>query len=227
MDHDTVSVVMPTYNRAHLIGSAINSILEQTHKNLILYIYDDGSDDDTEGVVRSFTDDRIVYIKSLDNKGVSYARNYLMDIINTELAIFHDSDDLSNVHRIAHQIEVMKSRPDLHMCASRRKWFAKESDVDIYEEPKVIQEKMVIGSMMFRTEGACRFELNRSIGGEDVWWRRNMQKKFGECMIIKKVMYYMREHPDRIGYWRKGRNAPRGWARRMKSYARNSIDTNV
>ena len=58
-----VSVIMPTYNRAGLIGRSIKSVLRQTMPDFELIIIDDASTDNTEEVVRKFEDDRIVYIK--------------------------------------------------------------------------------------------------------------------------------------------------------------------
>ena len=54
-----VSVVMPTYNRAHLLPRAIESALSQTYKNLEIIIVDDGSTDNTEQIVKKYQDPRI------------------------------------------------------------------------------------------------------------------------------------------------------------------------
>ena len=63
-----VSVVMPTYNRAHIIGDSIQSVLDQTFPDFELIIVDDGSSDDTETVVGGFNDPRMRYIYQ-ENKG--------------------------------------------------------------------------------------------------------------------------------------------------------------
>ena len=63
-EHDqkfpTVSVIIPTYNRAHLVGRAIKSVLEQTYQDFELIVVDDGSTDNTEEVVRAFNNNRII-----------------------------------------------------------------------------------------------------------------------------------------------------------------------
>lgn len=69
----TVSVVLPTYNRAHLLGKAIQSVLNQSYTDFELIVVDDGSTDNTEEVVRSLTDDRIRYIRRKQNSG-TYGR---------------------------------------------------------------------------------------------------------------------------------------------------------
>jgi glycosyltransferase involved in cell wall biosynthesis len=58
-----VSVILPTYNRASLLGRAIRSVLAQTYTNLELIVVDDCSPDATRDVVRSFDDPRLRYLR--------------------------------------------------------------------------------------------------------------------------------------------------------------------
>ena len=60
-----VSVILPTYNRAHTLLRSIESVLNQTYSNFELIIVDDGSTDNTTEVVKSFNDSRIIYIKKV------------------------------------------------------------------------------------------------------------------------------------------------------------------
>lgn len=88
-----VSVVIPTYNRAHLISRAIQSVLSQSYQNLEIVIIDDGSIDNTEEIIKSFKNDRIVYIRHDKNKGASAARNTGIKASKGEYIAFQDSDD--------------------------------------------------------------------------------------------------------------------------------------
>jgi len=88
-----VSVVIPTYNRAHLISRAIQSVLSQSYQNLEIVIVDDGSIDNTEEVIKSFKDGRIVYIRHDKNKGASAARNTGIKASKGKYIAFQDSDD--------------------------------------------------------------------------------------------------------------------------------------
>ena len=71
----TVSVIIPTYNRANLVGEAIKSVLKQTYQDFEIIIVDDGSTDNTKEVIRDFKDKRVNYVKYKKNKGVLLARN--------------------------------------------------------------------------------------------------------------------------------------------------------
>lgn len=103
-----VSVVIPTHNRAFIIGDAIRSVLEQTFQDFEIIIVDDASTDSTEEVVRSFQDERISYVK-LDGKiGASAARNVGIRTAKSEYVAFLDSDDLWLPDKLEKQLEVFK-----------------------------------------------------------------------------------------------------------------------
>lgn len=75
VQNPTVSVVIPTYNRAHLLGRAIKSVLDQTYQDFELIIVDDASSDNTGQVVATFADPRIHYLRHEKNRGAAAARN--------------------------------------------------------------------------------------------------------------------------------------------------------
>ncbi len=96
---ELISVLMPTYNRAHMIGKAIKSILEQTYSNLQIVIVDDGSTDNTKGVVEQFNDSRIDFYK-IGHGGISKALNYGLSKAESNVIIRLDSDDYCDSERI-------------------------------------------------------------------------------------------------------------------------------
>lgn len=87
-----ISIITPTYNRAHLLPRMINSVLAQTYSDWELLIMDDGSQDDTKTVVNSFEDPRIKYFSS-NNSGAGDKRNKGVEKARGEYIIFLDSDD--------------------------------------------------------------------------------------------------------------------------------------
>ena len=88
-----VSVVMPTYNRAAVLRTAISSVLQQSYADWELHVCDDGSTDGTEGVVTSFGDGRIRYHR-LPRGGAAAARNAGLAAACGEIVAYLDSDNL-------------------------------------------------------------------------------------------------------------------------------------
>jgi glycosyltransferase involved in cell wall biosynthesis len=87
-----VSVILPTYNRAHLLDRAIRSVLNQTYHDFELIVVDD-STDNTNEVVRSFNDPRIRYIRKQKKRSAAAARNIGIRAAKGEYLAFQDSDD--------------------------------------------------------------------------------------------------------------------------------------
>lgn len=110
----SVSVIIPTYNRARLIGEAIASVLAQTYADFELIVVDDGSTDDTEMVVREFTDSRLIYVKQ-ENRGRSHARNRALNLARGRYIAFLDSDDLYLPDKLALQVRYLDSHPRVGM----------------------------------------------------------------------------------------------------------------
>jgi glycosyltransferase involved in cell wall biosynthesis len=88
-----ISVIIPTYNRAQLVGRAIQSVLDQTHDHFEVIVVDDGSADNTWEVIQGFDDGRICYIRHPDNRGGSAARNTGIGAARGQYVAFLDSDD--------------------------------------------------------------------------------------------------------------------------------------
>jgi glycosyltransferase involved in cell wall biosynthesis len=107
-----VSIIIPTYNRAHLIGETIQSVLEQTYSNWELLIIDDGSTDHTEDIIRQYHDKRIKYLKKKHTGFIGITRNFGINHANGALIAFLDSDDLWRKDKLALQISLLNKHPE-------------------------------------------------------------------------------------------------------------------
>lgn len=87
------TVIIATYNRAHLLPRAINSVLSQAYQNFEIIIINDGSKDDTEEIVKSFKDKRIIYDKNEENMGLSITWNKGLALASGDYIVFLDDDD--------------------------------------------------------------------------------------------------------------------------------------
>ena len=93
------SIILPTYNRAHLLGTPIVSIINQTFTDWELIIIDDGSTDNTQEIVNSFEEQRIKYIYQ-KNQERSAARNAGINAAKSPFICFIDSDDMWHTNHL-------------------------------------------------------------------------------------------------------------------------------
>ena len=116
MQNPLVSIIIPTYNRAHLISETLDSVLEQTYTNWECIVVDDGSTDDTETVVMDYVnrDTRFQFHKRPEKykSGGNGARNYGFDVSKGEYVNWFDSDDLMLTDAIQSKIEAFEGNID-------------------------------------------------------------------------------------------------------------------
>jgi glycosyltransferase involved in cell wall biosynthesis len=106
-----VSVIMPTYNRGHLISRAIESVLGQTYENIELIIVDDGSTDNTPKIVEKYLEEQrnIRYFYQKKNRGGNVVRNIGLKEARGQFIAFLDSDDEWLETKTAKQLNVFHS----------------------------------------------------------------------------------------------------------------------
>jgi glycosyltransferase involved in cell wall biosynthesis len=110
----TVSVVVPTYNRAGLLPRALDSALAQTFGDLEVLVVDDGSTDATAALVNGYAarDGRVRYLRQPENAGVSAARNRGLREARGALVAFLDSDDEWLPYKLARQVDLFRRSPE-------------------------------------------------------------------------------------------------------------------
>lgn len=107
----SVSIIMPTWNRADVIERALRSILSQTWTNWECIIVDDGSEDDTEERVRKYlADPRFQYIR-LPHRNVSVARNQGLARAKGEIVAYLDTDNVWYPEYLARVVEAFEKDP--------------------------------------------------------------------------------------------------------------------
>jgi len=100
-----VSVVMPNHNGADFLEEAIQSVLNQTYRNLELIVVDDGSDDASLAILQKYGTS-LKYI-SVSNSGAAHARNIGISSANGELIAFIDSDDVWAKDKVYKQVNLL------------------------------------------------------------------------------------------------------------------------
>lgn len=111
-DRPVVSVVIPTWNRAHMMERVVATVQAQTLKDLEILIIDDGSTDDTAAVVGALDEPRIRYIPLDRNGGSAYARNRGLREARGEFIAFLDSDDEWFPEKLRLQVDRIRELPE-------------------------------------------------------------------------------------------------------------------
>lgn len=115
-----VSVVLSTYNRAHALPIAIESILDQTYTDFELIVIDDGSTDNTEDQIRYYAanDPRVVHLSHKPNKGLVYSLNQGLDAARGKYIVRMDDDDKAVPFRLERQVRAMEAHPEITVLGS-------------------------------------------------------------------------------------------------------------
>jgi len=111
----TVSVLIPNYNRAHMLQDAVRSVLAQTYQDFEILVVDDGSTEDIPAALMLFGE-RVRYIRQ-ENAGPAAARNLGLRYATGRYIAFLDNDDLWLPRKLERQVDALQRQPDLGMVS--------------------------------------------------------------------------------------------------------------
>lgn len=110
-----IAVIIPAYNSAHFLKDSIDSVLSQTRKVAELIVVDDGSQDNTPELVKSYPPDRVRYFQR-PNGGLSAARNTGVQQTKSPWVAFLDADDKWEPNKIDLQVKALEAHPEAVLC---------------------------------------------------------------------------------------------------------------
>jgi glycosyltransferase involved in cell wall biosynthesis len=170
MNLASISVVIPTYNRGHLVGEAVASVLAQTVPLLEVIVVDDGSTDDTFDRLRPYMP-QIIYCRQ-ENQGVSAARNLGIREAHGEFIAFLDSDDVWHPRKLELQLQVFGEQPDLGLLGTGAMEWPVRSFPEIAEDPRghltfVTWSQLAVRNRLGTSSVMIRSDLVRRVGGFD------------------------------------------------------------
>ena len=108
-----VSVIMAAFNSEFWIADSIDSVRKQTYPQWKLYVVNDGSTDNTAGVVEKFLDDKRIQLINQENTGPAGARNCGIKRAQGEFLAFLDADDCWLPDKLAYQLKYLQSHPEV------------------------------------------------------------------------------------------------------------------
>lgn len=203
-----VSIVMGTYNRAHLLGRAIEALQKQTLTDWELIIADDACVDDTPAVVRAWAErePRIVSIRSEVNQGISRNYNDALRLARGEYVAMLDDDDVWCVDdKLARQVEFLKTHPDYVGCGGGLIVVTPEGQ-ELYRFLKPETDAQIRRSMLLSNPMANSTTLFRRSVGEQVGWYDGDLRYSGDRDFWMKAGLVGKLHNflEYLGYYTKG-----------------------
>lgn len=197
-----ISVLMPVYNAGPFLNQAIDSILNQTFADFEFIIINDGSTDQTESIVLSYTDSRIRYFNNPVNLGIVKTLNRGIDLAKGKYLARMDADDIALPKRFEKQYLLMESNPEIAVCGSQIT-LINNANIKTEQAPVPILDKNIKillifsnvfthSAAFFRTEIIKKFKYNTDYPyGEDYYL-------FAQIAIKNQVA----NHPEKLMLYR-------------------------
>ena len=213
---EKISVIIPVYNVEKYLSACVNSVINQTYKNLEIILVDDGSTDKSGEICDEYAlkDERIkVYHKQ--NGGLSSARNYGLDRKNGDYVFFLDSDDFISL-RCLEKLHEVSIEQNADIVSALNKRFTTESDLTLQKTVKkeivVYSNKQTLENTFKRTENyfviSCaklyknrlfdNLRFTEGVIHEDEFICHRLYGKANKFVLLLEELYLYRENPCSI-----------------------------
>ncbi len=212
MNNPLVSIIIPTYNRAHLIAETLDSVLAQTYENWECIIVDDGSTDNTDEVLGSYVtkDTRFQYHHRPNSrpKGANACRNYGFEMSRGEYINWFDDDDIMLKDFLKIKIDSINPSICLIICSGyfvdknlmNKKSIELDEGAYLFKDYSLWSLKILTPSVLFRKsflESKILFNCELSRGQETELFSRIFFKlPEDKYKIINSQQFLYRQHDD-------------------------------
>lgn len=198
----SVSIIIPTHDRAELVGDAVRSVLDQHVPGLEVIVVDDGSSDDTGRVLRTGFGGAIRVVCQ-DNAGPAAARNTGIDVASGALVGFLDSDDLSLPGSILERMQHLDGASSAAMVVGRSQVLIAPGPPSTGSEWRAEGAPVtsrLLGATLVRREALDRigpFDERMRFGEDEDWfWRAD---ELGlTVLIVDVVCQQVRRHDSNM-----------------------------
>lgn len=204
-----VSVIIPAYNQAEYLATAIESVLRQSYSDWELLVVNDASPDQTNAIVRQYADERIRLLEHEQNRGLPAARNTGMRAALGEIFMLLDADDLFHSQKIAAHVEFLTAHPEIGVSYNARYEISQDGAILALWRPPCVATfaDVVLGfpfapsDMVLRREWAFRvnlFDESYVAMSEDL--DINCRLALAGCRFasVDKPLNYRRYYPNRV-----------------------------
>ena len=212
-----ISIIVPVYKVEKYINRCLDSILNQSYKNLEIILVDDGSPDRCGEVCKEYAkkDSRIRVIHK-ENGGLSDARNFGMKYITGEYTLFLDSDDYIEKNCIETLLKVAQENKsdiiqsgfyydyDTYLLYDDR-YYTEDSPIVNLDNNSLMRELVInervknfVWGKLYKSELIRDKYFKKGVLFEDVFWAHNIMKDVKKYTIIHKLLWYYTQREDSI-----------------------------
>jgi GalNAc5-diNAcBac-PP-undecaprenol beta-1,3-glucosyltransferase len=213
-----VTIIMATFNRAHLIMTSLESILKQTYTNWECFVIDDGGTDNTLGVIQPLIDKdiRFQYLKRKEQykKGLPGCRNFGLDLGTGDYTIFFDDDDIVHPKLLKECLDDFLEHKGISFIHFQKEPFIGEFDTTVLNnklsqenktEKNNLYEKSILGllplascTVMWKSDFLKNNYFNEELMYAEEWefYSRLLIKENVKGLISSKILYFNRKHPE-------------------------------
>jgi len=175
-NYPLVSVLVSVYNGENFLGKAIESLVNQTYKNIEIIIVNDGSTDRTEEIIRSYMkkDERIILIENNKNIGISKSKNKALAIARGKYIAILGADDIAFPERIQTQVEFMESHAEIGVLSGNACIIDEAGNIQRQTNYPESHE-LIHWTMLIRTSPVCDTSVmfRKEIDNEPVFYDEN------------------------------------------------------
>jgi teichuronic acid biosynthesis glycosyltransferase TuaG len=200
----TVSVIIATWNRAITLERAVRSALSQTYPPLEVLVCDDGSTDETEQIVRSIGDDRVIWLPGDRAGRPAIPRNRGIFASRGEWLAFLDDDDIWLPQKLKLQMERLQVSGSLASCTDAYRivpdkgnqgmLLGLETDIlrfkDVLDVNRVICSSVVTSSIMVKMAGGFPETSSLVVGEDFALWLRLMTMTDFDFIALPLLEYF-------------------------------------
>jgi GalNAc5-diNAcBac-PP-undecaprenol beta-1,3-glucosyltransferase len=204
------SVIIPVYDRSHLLGETIDTVLAQTHPHFEIILVDDGSKEDIKAVLdKKYNDEpRLQYFRK-QNEERGAARNFGLQQAKGDYAVFFDSDDFMKPHYLETLNKIIDENPGVKLLATKYNYdnngkteyhpFLQHLKEGWYDQDLFLKGNILACNYCIRTKDPDLklFPPQRELASMEDWLFLLANLTSNKIFIKDEICVTMRQHDER------------------------------
>lgn len=199
-----VSIIIPCYNQGKYVAEAINSALRQTFKDIEIVCVNDGSTDNSVGIIKSFENKykNFIFLNNEENRGVIYSRNFAIKNCNGTYILPLDADDIIEPTYVEKAVKILDNNPNIGIVYCKAKIFGnydKYWNLKPFNKSDILYENCIFCSALFRKSDFLKiggYNDNMKYGCEDYDLWLSFIEQGLEVFQINEILFSYRQYDE-------------------------------